>query len=155
MPLVAQGNLIMKNIMDRFWKYVDKQDDHWIWTGAKSGNFGRMKINGAVVRVTRVSYVYHYGKIPETCMIDHKCWETLCVNPEHLEMRREISWSDMEELGTEKAHELVDIRVKKGQKPNYKPHELESDQVLWFRSWELPKDFYKKVTLSPNEQRVT
>lgn len=66
----------------------------WLWTGQRSKrNGGRwdgrisLRVDGRHVtrRAHRVSYTAFRGEIPEGHEIDHKCRNTLCVNPEHLE----------------------------------------------------------------------
>ena len=36
-------------------------------------------------RAHRVSYELFVGEIPDLCVVDHVCQNTICVNPEHLE----------------------------------------------------------------------
>lgn len=37
-------------------------------------------------RAARVSYILHYGEIPDSLQIDHLCRNKGCVNPDHLEL---------------------------------------------------------------------
>lgn len=129
---------VTQKIIDRFFKYVDKQDYHWIWTGAKSGNQGRIKINGVVIRVMKLSYVYHFGTVPEWSTLFRKCGNPNCVNPEHLEMRTDS---------------YDDLQIEKAKKPE--PRDFELVDLLWVRKCDLPKNYYQKVTLSSNEATVT
>lgn len=82
--------------------YVDKSggpDACWPWTGAVSGNYGRIGDETA----HRWMYRRHKGPIPEGMTVDHVrewgCTSTLCCNPAHLEavyfgenIRRAAEW---------------------------------------------------------------
>ena len=74
----------------RFWAKVDKSGDCWTWTGSKrrsgkGGNeYGVVGFAGKVVYAHRFSYALVYGECPANRVIDHKCRNPLCVNPDHL-----------------------------------------------------------------------
>lgn len=89
---------------DRFWAKVDKNGnrpaDHtlaarggpcWIWTGRRVvkrpgvayGSF--CQGSGNYMPAHRFAYADIVGPIPDGLVIDHRCEETLCVNPAHLE----------------------------------------------------------------------
>ncbi len=87
---------IRESQKEKFWQYVDKSGDCWIWTGAKTGrDYGMFVIDwyqneeGAWRTVTRgahrVAYELEVGLIPEGLTLDHLCGVHDCVNPEHLE----------------------------------------------------------------------
>lgn len=75
--------------VDRFWHYVDKTDDCWLWIGGCSsngyGNFrdGESRQVGAHV----FSWRLHNGDIPLGDFLDHRatCPKN-CVNPGHLRL---------------------------------------------------------------------
>lgn len=46
--------------------------------------YGRFRIGSKKVRVHRLSYELHYGPVPESVVVRHKCDMPCCVNPEHL-----------------------------------------------------------------------
>jgi len=70
----------------------------WIWTGAhccshysKKWPYGHFMSatrskGGKQVMAHRFSYEFYRGKIPDGLVLDHLCRNTLCVNPDHLEI---------------------------------------------------------------------
>lgn len=74
-------------LSERFWKYVDKTDTCWNWTGGSSSKYGRVRADAPERRqllAHRVSYEMANGPIADGLVIDHRCHNTLCVNPDHL-----------------------------------------------------------------------
>ena len=70
----------------RFWRYVEKTDTCWTWTGAlHSGGYGVLNIRGEVIYAHRMSFEMAGGVIPDGYFIDHLCRNRNCVNPAHLE----------------------------------------------------------------------
>lgn len=74
----------------------------WVWTGRTCGNrwpYGRLnkRINGELVTVAahrEMEQQFHDAPLdPETQTIEHRCGNTLCINPDHwtLETRVENS----------------------------------------------------------------
>lgn len=59
----------------------------WIYTGNWQDGRGykKMRVNGRSLYVHRVTYVIANGPIPEGLVLDHKCRQRSCCNPEHLE----------------------------------------------------------------------
>lgn len=58
-----------------------------IWTGVtNSRGYGQLRVNGRMVLAHRFSWERVNGPIPADMVIDHTCWETSCVNPEHLRL---------------------------------------------------------------------
>lgn len=82
---------------DRFWSKVQKTDTCWQWIGGSTrGDSGKSPLSyGSFTTGThkaqknwaahRYSYFITHGEIPEGLMIRHKCDNSLCVNPSHLE----------------------------------------------------------------------
>lgn len=70
----------------RFWKFVDRTGDCWLWAGSLSPEgYGRMSVESRPTYAHRISYELHKGRIPSGLTIDHLCRNRRCVNPEHLE----------------------------------------------------------------------
>lgn len=59
----------------------------WLWAAHSPNNrYGAMSWRGKKrVLAHIISYQIYVGPIPEGLSIDHKCRNTFCVNPEHLE----------------------------------------------------------------------
>lgn len=77
------------SIQERFWAKVDKSGDCWTWTGSRSstgyGNIGEGAPSKRVLSAHRLSYEMANGKAPKGLVIDHKCHNRACVNPDHLQ----------------------------------------------------------------------
>lgn len=62
----------------------------WIWLGTEAqttvGPYGRMHIGNGKWQYSHIlSYEDAHGPVPEGLELDHKCRNTLCMNPDHLE----------------------------------------------------------------------
>jgi HNH endonuclease len=69
----------------RFWRFVEKSDTCWTWTGAKVRGYGYFRLEGKQRKAHRVSYELLVGPISEGLTLDHLCQNKGCVNPQHLE----------------------------------------------------------------------
>jgi hypothetical protein len=65
---------------------VDPITKCWNWTGAiVAGGYGSIRINNQLIGA-HVFFFWHFkGDIPNDREIDHNCFNTGCVNPDHLE----------------------------------------------------------------------
>ena len=76
----------------RFWSKVEKRADGcWIWAGSTKANcsgvrYGDVTIRRHVYLAHRVSWSIFHGQIPEGMVVDHRCYNPLCVNPAHLQV---------------------------------------------------------------------
>jgi hypothetical protein len=75
----------------RFWDKVEKrQDGCWVWAGKTYSNsnrkllYGQFRIGAHRYAAHRVSWRISHGPIPAGLQCDHKCHNTMCVNPAHL-----------------------------------------------------------------------
>ena len=76
------------SLADRFWSKVDKSGECWIWTGTKDQKgYGQIKTTGRVrERAHRVSWEMVNGPIGDGQVVDHLCYTTSCVRPDHLRL---------------------------------------------------------------------
>ena len=79
--------MLTQEQLDRFMSFVKKENSCWNWTGNKDkdgyGIFTFLRKNR---RAHRVSYWAFNGDKPDKMTVHHKCKNTSCVNPEHLEL---------------------------------------------------------------------
>lgn len=80
-------------MLTRFWSKVTEIDGCWVWTGAKQNSkfmpagYGRFQTGRRVSQAHRVAYeLVHAVEIPADLVVDHLCRNTICVNPEHMEI---------------------------------------------------------------------
>lgn len=78
----------MQTLADRFWSKVRKSDGCWLWTDKPHApwGYGRLgnAINGKEIKAHRLSWMLHFGPIPDGLGVLHKCDTPLCVRPDHL-----------------------------------------------------------------------
>lgn len=73
-----------KSFDEKFWERVDKTDECWIWTAAKTPAGYGVQRDGKLIYAHRYSYMKHKGEIEQGLVIDHVCHNRACVKPDHL-----------------------------------------------------------------------
>jgi len=81
-------------VESRFFAKIKKTLNHpkhgecWIWIGGLQSNmkYGQFHMHGRVHQAHRAAYLHFVGPIPKNEHVHHKCGETLCVNPDHLQL---------------------------------------------------------------------
>jgi hypothetical protein len=71
----------------RFLQKVGPPNEHgcWPWIAYRNEwGYGNIEYEGKTCLAHRVSYILHYGPIPEGLYILHSCNNRCCVNPDHL-----------------------------------------------------------------------
>lgn len=89
-----RGGRDWQSVEPRFFKKITKTLKHprygkcWIWKGAMQSNqkYGQFNMHGRVHQAHRAAWLHFVGPIPDGEHIHHKCGETRCVNPEHLQL---------------------------------------------------------------------
>lgn len=78
-----------KNLVDNFWSKVDIKGNSecWQWKGGTSRKgYGRFHPHpNFIIYAHRMAYILTFGEIPSGLTINHKCFNTSCCNPAHLE----------------------------------------------------------------------
>lgn len=62
----------------------DAADGCWVWTGARTGEYGSAHYSGRAVRAHRVAWMLANGPIPAGMVVCHKCDNPPCVRLDHL-----------------------------------------------------------------------
>jgi hypothetical protein len=76
---------------DRFWRFVDKAGECWLWNGLRlESGYGFFSLNAsqekrnAGILAHRMSWKLAHGPIPDRAHVLHRCDNPPCVRPDHL-----------------------------------------------------------------------
>jgi HNH endonuclease len=92
--MVARHDYVhMRTVDERFWDKVEPEpmSGCWLWTGsADHRGYGRFAITSKkFVYPHRYAYEATVGTIADGLVIDHKCRNPYCCNPDHLDVVRQ------------------------------------------------------------------
>ena len=72
---------------ERFWRKVDRQQACWRWTGSTArGGYGIVYLGRQRAHAHRVAYRIAIGPVSGEAVVDHRCFNHDCVNPDHLRL---------------------------------------------------------------------
>jgi len=129
-----------KEAIDKFWGRVNKNGPLlnkdlgrcWTFTDA-SGNecksYAQFWCDGRVWRSNRISWAIENGNVPEGLCVMHKCDNSACVRPSHLEVG---SWS-------QNAKDLTRMKIRGAF------GKLNEDQVRRVRKWTPESGFLSSL----------
>lgn len=128
--LRSQG--LSPKIVQRFWDrifIVPYDNGCWLWTAGTSSGYGAISIwpNG-MIRTHVLSWIIHFGPVPEGNYVCHTCDIRICARPHHLwlgnheenqldkvskgRQNRIVTWTNGEQNGMAKlsAEQVLEIR---------------------------------------------
>jgi hypothetical protein len=112
----------------RFWAKVDASGVCWEWTGWKTqhgyGNFPPSHRSQKQTRRLAHAWAWEYliGPIPDGMQLDHRCGNTSCVNPDHLEVVTQ-------QENIRRSHNPMAMNARKTHCPKGHPYDEENTRV--------------------------
>ena len=92
----------------RLWKHVARAaaGECWPWTGHTTASrgggtrYGAIRVGSTMQKAHRVAWALSHGPIPAGQVVRHKCDNSICCNPNHLELGTQAdNIRDREERG--------------------------------------------------------
>lgn len=87
----AHNKGVQRDPVERFWRFVEKSDGCWLWTGHTISSPGGTRYGGFrstrqqnSIRAHRYAFQLAYGPIPVGMLVLHTCDVGICVRPDHL-----------------------------------------------------------------------
>lgn len=83
----SNGHTSRMTTEEALWRLIDKREDGcWIWLGSREKfGYGKIKRGGRSIMAHRYVYELMVEPVPDGMVIDHRCRQPSCVNPQHLE----------------------------------------------------------------------
>lgn len=83
-PILKRNQALPPRIYEKF--KIGNSDECWLWTASKTRHgYGRVRWNGHLMSAHRIVYSLFFGDPGPNLVLDHKCRNTSCVRPTHLE----------------------------------------------------------------------
>lgn len=73
------------NVEERFNSHIERTDTCWIWTGTPSSKYGKFRYKNKMLYAHRFAYEFWISPLKENTVVHHKCSNTKCVRPTHLQ----------------------------------------------------------------------
>lgn len=87
-----------EKLLERFWNKVRKPSarfgadgkyptECWEWIAAKRSRktgYGAFRVHEETIDTHRVSWMIHFGEIPDDKCVLHRCDNRICIRPDHL-----------------------------------------------------------------------
>jgi predicted transcriptional regulator len=81
---VNPDHLVAYTYEERLWRYVEKTDTCWYWTGSKNPN------GYGMFRGKAVHHIIYQMQVGECSVLKNTCGNVSCVNPDHWRLPRRV-----------------------------------------------------------------